>query len=130
MYRNEHNQHLSYDAFQRNCVSHTILETISSKWVYLVVSVLTRGATRNGELQRRIEDISPKMLSQTLRSLERDGIVMRRVFPVVPPHVEYELTPLGANLAGLLVQIREWSEQNVPQILDARAVADAKRRRG
>jgi DNA-binding HxlR family transcriptional regulator len=120
MYNNHENQCVSYDAFRKSCVSHTVLATISSKWVYLIVSMLRDGPVRNGALQRKIEDITPKMLSQTLRTLERDGLVLRNVYPVVPPHVEYELTELGQHLAALLVQIREWAEQHVPEILKAR----------
>jgi DNA-binding HxlR family transcriptional regulator len=98
---------------------------LASKWVYLVVCALRRGRLRNGELARKLEGIAPKMLTQTLRILERDGLVRREIFPVIPPRVEYELTELGQNLAGLLNQIRSWSEQHVPDIKDARARASA-----
>jgi len=114
-----------YDAFQRTCPSHAVLEMLASKWVYLVVCALRRGRMRNGELARKLEGITPKMLTQTLRVLERDGLVRREIFPVIPPRVEYELTELGQNLAGLLNQIRTWSEQHVPDIKDARARATA-----
>ncbi|MBZ9678754.1 helix-turn-helix transcriptional regulator [Mesorhizobium sp. ES1-1] len=96
---------------------------LASKWVYLTVCALRRGRMRNGELARRLEGITPKMLTQTLRILERDGLVRREIFPVIPPRVEYELTELGENLAGLLSQIRSWSEQHVPDIKQARARA-------
>ncbi|MER8732802.1 helix-turn-helix transcriptional regulator [Mesorhizobium sp. M1227] len=112
-----------YDAFRRSCPSHAVLETLASKWVYLVICALRRGRLRNGELARKLEGITPKMLTQTLRILERDGLVRREVFPVIPPRVEYELTELGQNLAGLLNQIRAWSEQHVPDIKNARARA-------
>ncbi|MBZ9853494.1 helix-turn-helix transcriptional regulator [Mesorhizobium sp. CA13] len=114
-----------YDAFRRTCPSHTVLETLASKWVYLVVCALRKGRQRNGELARKLEGITPKMLTQTLRVLERDGLVRREVFAVVPPRVEYELTELGQSLAGLLNQIRSWSEQHVPDIKEARARAAA-----
>ncbi|MBN9271159.1 MAG: helix-turn-helix transcriptional regulator, partial [Mesorhizobium sp.] len=78
---------------------------------------------RNGELARKLEGITPKMLTQTLRVLERDGLVRREVFPVIPPRVEYELTGLGRNLAGLLIQIRSWAEEHAPDIKEARARA-------
>jgi DNA-binding HxlR family transcriptional regulator len=110
-----------YDAFRRTCPSHTVLEMLASKWVYLVVCALRRGRLRNGELVRKLEGITPKMLTQTLRVLERDGLVKREIFPVIPPRVEYELTELGQNLAGLLDQIRAWSELHAPDIKDARA---------
>ncbi|TGQ71308.1 MAG: helix-turn-helix transcriptional regulator [Mesorhizobium sp.] len=114
-----------YDAFRRTCPSHAVLEMLASKWVYLVVCALRRGRLRNGELARRLEGITPKMLTQTLRILERDGLVHREIFPVIPPRVEYELTELGQNLAGLLSQIRSWSEEHVPDIMQARAQAAA-----
>ncbi|RUY89138.1 helix-turn-helix domain-containing protein, partial [Mesorhizobium sp. M7A.F.Ca.CA.003.01.2.1] len=101
-----------YDAFRRTCPSHTVLEMLASKWVYLVVCALRKGRLRNGELARKLDGITPKMLTQTLRVLERDGLVRREIFPVIPPRVEYELTELGQNLAGLLTQIRSWAEQH------------------
>jgi DNA-binding HxlR family transcriptional regulator len=113
-----------YDAFKRECMSHTVLEMLASKWVYLLVSALSGGRRRHGELARKVEGITPKMLTQTLRGLERDGLVRREVFPVIPPRVEYELTDLGLNLAELLVQIRVWSERHSPDIHEARALAE------
>nr|WP_245262387.1 helix-turn-helix domain-containing protein [Mesorhizobium sp. WSM3626] len=98
---------------------------LASKWVYLVVCALRNGRQRNGALARKLEGITPKMLTQTLRVLERDGLVRREVYPVIPPRVEYELTELGLNLAGLLTQIRSWAEQHAPDIKDARARAIA-----
>ena len=112
-----------YNAFKRECMSHTVLEMLASKWVYLVVGALRTGRRRNGELARKVEGITPKMLTQTLRELERDGLVLRKIYPVIPPKVEYELTELGRDLAGLLDQIRRWSEQNAPLIRKARARA-------
>lgn len=112
-----------YDAFRRECMSHTVLEMLASKWVYLVVGALRSGKRRHGELARKVEGITPKMLTQTLRVLERDGLVRREIFPVIPPHVEYELTELGRNLSDLLHQIRVWSERHAPEIREARAQA-------
>ena len=120
---NSPDQPFGYDAFKRECMSHTVLEMLASKWVYLVVGALCSGRRRHGELARKVEGITPKMLTQTLRGLERDGLVRREVFPVIPPRVEYELTDLGRNLAGLLVQIRVWSERHAPDIHEARAMA-------
>ncbi|MDG4881614.1 helix-turn-helix domain-containing protein [Mesorhizobium sp. WSM4884] len=114
-----------YDVFRRTCPSHTVLEMLASKWVYLTVCALRRGRMRNGELARKLEGITPKMLTQTLRVLERDGLVRREIYAVVPPRVEYELTELGQNLAGLLSQIRSWAEEHAPDIKDARARASA-----
>jgi DNA-binding HxlR family transcriptional regulator len=112
-----------YDAFKRECMSHTVLEMLASKWVYLVVGALRAGRRRHGELARKVEGITPKMLTQTLRVLERDGLVHREIFPVIPPRVEYELTDLGRNLSELLHQIRVWSERHAPEIREARAQA-------
>jgi DNA-binding HxlR family transcriptional regulator len=114
-----------YDAFRRECMSHTVLEMLASKWVYLVVGALRTGKRRYGEVARKVEGITPKMLTQTLRVLERDGLVRREIFPVIPPRVEYELTDLGRNLAELLHQIRVWSERHAPEIREARAQAKA-----
>ena len=124
---NDPDRPFGYDAFKRECLSHTVLEMLASKWVYLLVSALGAGPRRHGQLARRVEGITPKMLTQTLRGLERDGLVRRQVFPVIPPHVEYELTDLGRNLAGLLDQIRVWSEQHAPDIHQARTLAGVSR---
>lgn len=113
-----------YDAFRRTCPSHTVLEMLASKWVYLTVCALRHGRMRNGELARKLEGITPKMLAQTLRVLERDGLVRREIYPVIPPKVEYELTELGHNLGHLLDQIRAWSELHAPDIKSARARAN------
>ena len=114
-----------YDAFRRECMSHTVLEMLASKWVYLVVCALCAGKRRHGELARKVEGITPKMLTQTLRVLERDGLVRREIFPVIPPRVEYELTDLGRNLAVLLNQIRAWAERHAPEIHEARALTSS-----
>jgi len=119
-------EHMSYDTFRRDCPSHTVLETLSNKWLYLVVGALRRGPHRFSELQQRLEGVSPKMLTQTLRMLERDGLVRREVFAVVPPRVDYELTALGHNLADLLEHVRHWAEAHVPEIQNARAAFDEK----
>ncbi|GGE19370.1 transcriptional regulator [Primorskyibacter flagellatus] len=111
---------ISFDVFRRDCASHTVLDMLSGKWTYLIVRALTRGRMRNSELARKIEGISPKMLSQTLRELERDGLVVRRVHAEVPPRVDYALTPLGEELAGLMGQICDWAERHVPEVLRAR----------
>jgi DNA-binding HxlR family transcriptional regulator len=118
---NDCDRPFGYDAYRRDCMSHTVLEMLASKWVYLVVGSLRPGRRRYGEIARKVEGITPKMLTQTLRVLERDGLVRREVFPVIPPHVEYELTELGQNLAGLLGQIRTWAERYAPEIREARA---------
>ena len=80
------------------CLSRVVLSRIADKWTALIIHVLATGTRRYAELQREIGGISQKMLTQTLRSLERDGLVLRKVHPVVPPKVEYALTPLGRTL--------------------------------
>ena len=114
----------SYDVFRRSCPSHTVLEVLTSKWTLLVISSLRGKAQRFGELSRRIEGVTPKMLTQTLKILERDGLVRRTMYPVIPPRVDYELTELGGDLVELLDAIRFWSERHVPDILKARQTAN------
>lgn len=121
----ECNAYYNYDTFKRTCPSHTVLEALANKWLYLVVAALKPGKRRYSELQRKLEGVSPKMLTQTLRVLERDGIVRREVYPVVPPRVEYELTALGRELAGLLDHLRTWAETHVPEIMKSREAFEA-----
>ncbi len=123
MYSNADLPH-TYDAFMRTCPSHQVLETLSGKWTYLIISALGHGRMRNADLQRKVAGISPKMLAQTLRTLERDGLVIRTVYAEVPPRVDYLLTPLGQDLSGLMNHIRTWAETHVPQIKAARAAHD------
>jgi len=117
------NTAISYDAFRRSCPSHTVLEVLANKWAYLVICALRSDTLRYGELTRRLDGVTPKMLTQTLRVLERDGLVQRNVHPVIPPKVEYRLTVLGQELVGLLDAILRWSERHVPEILKAREIA-------
>jgi len=98
--------------FNASCPSQDILALIGSKWSMLLLCILGDGPVRSGELGRRAGGISQKMLTQTLRELERHGIVHRRDFREVPPRVEYSLTPLGRSLAQLVRRIEEWVESN------------------
>jgi DNA-binding HxlR family transcriptional regulator len=102
-----------------------VLDHVSSKWGTLVLLALAEGdSLRWSELRRRAEGVSEKMLAQTLRTLEADGLVYRDARPVVPPHVEYSLTPRGRELAGHLVPLMDWIAEHAPAILDdARARA-------
>ena len=113
------------DAYLRACPSRTVLEVLSSKWTLLVTGALRAGPQRFGALRRRLDGITQKMLSQTLRALERDGIVSRTVYPTVPPQVEYALTPLGQGVVALLDPIRVWAERHATDIVAARAAYDA-----
>src|SRR5919198_2439613 len=91
---------------------HEILGRIANRWTALIVQSLANGTKRYSELRRELGGVSHKMLSQTLRALERDGIVKRTVYPVVPPKVEYTLTPLGQSLIEPLVMLCEWTTQH------------------
>ncbi len=103
------------------CLSRLVLDRIADKWTALIIRVLTDGTHRYAELQRQIGGISQKMLTQTLRSLERDGLVRRTIYPVVPPKVEYALTPLGRTLIEPLQAICKWSEKHLPELEANRA---------
>lgn len=118
-----HPRAAGYDAFRCSCPSHTVLDVLANKWAHLVICALRTDTVRFGELNRRLEGITPKMLTQTLRLLERDGLVHREVYPVIPPRVDYRLTKLGQELVGLLDAILRWSERHVPDILKARDAA-------
>jgi DNA-binding HxlR family transcriptional regulator len=109
------------NVFSANCGSQQVLELIADKWSALVIYALAQGTKRYSELQREIGGVSQKMLTQTLRSLERDGLVERTVYPVVPPKVEYSLTPLGRTLIEPLRSICKWAETHLRQLLAARA---------
>ncbi len=114
------------DAFLRDCASRAVLDLLTNKWVCLVVGALRPGTMRFGELRRRLDGITQKMLTQTLRDLERAGLVHRAVYPSVPPRVEYRLTPLGDNVAGLMDAIRTWAETHIDDIRTAQDAYDAK----
>ena len=109
-----------HDVFARNSVSRQVLEIIANKWTTLIICVLSEGTKRYSELQREIEGLSQKMLTQTLRRLERDGLIERKVYPVVPPKVEYSLTPLGKTLIELLGSLCEWAEEHLDEVEAAR----------
>ncbi|WP_370289857.1 winged helix-turn-helix transcriptional regulator [Nocardioides sp.] len=100
------------DVFPANCPSRVLLDHVTSKWGVLVIASLSEGTLRWSELRRRAEGVSEKMLAQTLRTLEADGLVHREQHPVVPPRVDYSLTPLGTELAALLVPLMHWVFEN------------------
>ncbi|MET9128782.1 winged helix-turn-helix transcriptional regulator [Streptomyces antibioticus] len=114
-----------YDAFLKACPTNQLLDRISDKWVSLVVSALAAGPMRYSDLARKIAGVSPKMLTQTLRSLERDGILTRTVTPSVPVRVDYALTELGGNLALLLTAVKDWAETHFDEVHAARERYDA-----
>lgn len=113
---------LSADA----CRTRVVLDIVGDKWSLLVVRNLKNGPRRFTELKKGIDGISQRMLTVTLRSLERDGILTRTVHNVMPPHVSYELTPLGATLRQATAPLLEWSVAHLGDIDDARADYDAR----
>ncbi|MEU6174607.1 helix-turn-helix domain-containing protein [Streptantibioticus parmotrematis] len=115
----------SWDPYARGCPSRDVLDQIGSKWAVLVLGELGRhGACRFTQLRQRLAGVSEKMLTQTLRTLERDGLVLRTVYPEVPIRVEYALTPLGETLRGPLKALTEWSVRHIEEVLAAREEYD------
>ena len=115
----------AYDAFMADCPSRKLLDRISDKWVALALASLSDGPQRYSELSRRLAGVSQKMLTQTLRSLERDGLISREVTPSVPVRVDYELTELGSSLQQTMLVLKGWAEQHMDQVEAARATYDA-----
>jgi DNA-binding HxlR family transcriptional regulator len=113
------------NVYNRDCPSQSILALIGSKWSILVLCSLRAGPRRTHQLKRRLEGVSSKMLTQTLRELERHGIVRRRDFGEVPPRVEYDLTALGCSLAGLVINIEEWVTANYTRMTGVARSYDA-----
>ncbi|TBL75749.1 winged helix-turn-helix transcriptional regulator [Paenibacillus thalictri] len=106
------------------CHYRRALEVVSSKWTVLVFYELEFGKKRYSDLKKRIEGVTQKMLTQTLRQLERDGLVVRYVYPTVPPTVEYELTPLGETLIEPMRVLHRWTDAHYDSVLKARSVFD------
>lgn len=102
--------------FSPTCAVPQVLEHIGSKWAILIIYALSQGTKRYSQLQQQIEGISPKMLIQNLRKLEACGLVRRVVHPVVPPQVDYSLTPLGETLLDPLALLCEWAENHVHEL--------------
>ena len=109
------------------CPSRLILEHVTSRWGVLVLAALLDGTRRYSELRRTIGGVSEKMLAQTLKTLEHDGFVHREVYPVIPPRVDYSLTPLGEEAARQVWSLARWVEAHVPDVLAAREAADRQR---
>lgn len=107
--------------FDRECPSRLVMSRLGDKWTMLIVIALSSGVHRFSELRDRIGEVTPKVLTQSLRSLERDGIVERTVYAVVPPKVEYQLTDLGRSLLEPIAAVKAWAESNYGAVLDARA---------
>ena len=108
------------EIFTLDCPTQQVLDIVSSKWSVIVLYCLTFGTKRYNQLQGKIEGISQKMLTQTLRNLERNGLVKRQVFPVVPPRVEYSLTDLGETLVDPLCLLADWGNTYIEEVKLAR----------
>ncbi|WP_414938945.1 winged helix-turn-helix transcriptional regulator [Amycolatopsis sp. cmx-11-51] len=122
--RNEEKQ--AYDAYLAACPARKLLDEVSGKWVSLVLVALGDGPERYSDLSRRIAGVSQKMLTQTLRTLERDGLLTRTVTPCVPVRVDYELTELGRSLLRLVAGIKDWAETRFDEVESARDRYDAR----
>lgn len=108
------------ELFAVDCPSRDVLQHVTSRWGVLVLVALLAGTHRFSDLRRKIGGVSEKMLAQTLQWLESDGFVLRKSYPVVPPHVEYSLTPLGLEVARRVEALADWIEGNLPSIMEAR----------
>jgi DNA-binding HxlR family transcriptional regulator len=107
------------NVYARDCPSRVVMNRISDRWTALIVGVLEKGPVRFTEIRDAI-GITPKVLTETLRALEGDGLVARIAYPEVPPRVEYELTPLGETLSEPLAAIRDWAEEHLDEVITAR----------
>ena len=106
------------------CSTREVLKLIGDQWTALVIYALEGGTRRFSQLSAQIDGVSKKMLTQTLRDLERNGLVQRVVYPVIPPHVEYSLTPLGQTLIEPIRALRQWAEAHVQEMEQARIEHD------
>jgi DNA-binding HxlR family transcriptional regulator len=109
------------DLYAPACPSRGVLDHVTSRWGVLVLVALLEGTHRFSELRRKVAGVSEKMLAQTLHALEEDGFVLREVYPVIPPRVDYSLTPMGEEVAGHVEALADWIEENLPRIVTARA---------
>lgn len=107
--------------FAHACPTRTVLDHVMSRWGVLVLAALSEGTLRWGELRRTVDGISEKMLGSTLRTLTADGLVERRSFPSVPPHVEYSLTPLGRDLMERMLPLLSWVADHASGIIEGAA---------
>jgi DNA-binding HxlR family transcriptional regulator len=113
-----------YNAFLAECPARQLFDRVSDKWVGLTLSALAQGSRRYSDLARTIAGVSQKMLTQTLRNLERDGLVRRTVTPAVPVRVDYELTELGHSLLPTVQMLKSWAEDNIEKVEAARTTYD------
>jgi len=123
-------ERLPFDVFSRDCPSRGTLEHVTGRWGALTLGALYEGSLRFNALRRRVDGVSEKMLSQTLHALERDGLVHREAQPTNPPRVDYELTPLGREVAARLLNLIDFMEGRMSEVMTARQRYDAARAGG
>lgn len=114
-----------WDPYDPNCPTRQLLTRIGDRWTVLIVGALEERERRFGQLLSLVRGISPKVLTQTLRALERDGLVKREIFPEIPPRVEYSLTELGRELVDPIATIRDWAVAHMDRVITAREMYDA-----
>ena len=114
------------DPFSADCPTRGVLDRVGDRWTVLVLLLLARGTHRFGELAREIQGISPKVLTQTLRGLERDGLLVRQVYAEVPPRTEYTLTPLGETLIKAVSSLDRWARAHLDEVVAAQSAYDAR----
>ena len=117
-------QILRPNPYSANCPTRLVLDRVADKWTVLVLGLLGNGPVRFNRLRREVEGLSQKVLAQTLRKLERDGLISRTAFPTVPVTVEYALTPLGHTLAAAVEPLRLWAEDHIEEVLRAQQAYD------
>lgn len=119
------NQALKYDIYQQHCPARLFFEKIADKWVLMIINVLARDTQHFNLLKKNIQGISPKVLSQKLKMLERDGFIQRQVQNTAPIRVDYSLTPLGLEVAEMAYQLKDWAESNIEHVIFAQQRFDA-----
>ncbi len=110
--------------FAEKCPSREVLKHVTSRWGVLILVALRDGTHRFSDLRRKIGGVSEKMLAQTLQWLEHDGFIYRRALPVIPPHVEYSLTPLGLQISVKVADLADWIELNLPEVMASRELRE------
>lgn len=114
----------AWNAYASDCPTRLVLDRVADKWAVLLLGLLAQGPMRFNQLRRAIDGLSQKMLSQTLKSLERDGLVSRKAIATVPVTVEYSITELGRTLGSAVDALRIWAETHIEQVLDAQRKYD------
>ncbi|PDT07601.1 MULTISPECIES: helix-turn-helix domain-containing protein [unclassified Rhizobium] len=114
----------AYNVYEDRCPTRLVLDRLADKWALLILDRLRGGPLRFNHIRREIKGISQKVLSQTLRKLERNGLISRTIFPTVPVTVEYALTPLGCTLTETVSALTHWAEKNMDEILAAQRAYD------